>query len=215
MKTKLILISHAYTQWNIENKPQGHYDIPLNDFGQKMACVIAKRLERESISAIYTSDLKRAYQTVEFYEKSNHIPIYKDEMLRECRFDDQSNEDSSQQLLPFYVEKETLNEALERFSNKMNEIAKKHMDETILVVSHGAIIEEFINYVNKSSKEPKAYYGIRGAINKLVYEDDTWNICSLNDIRYLIKYVNKCKDDIMNTYGESSKEYEEIMKFVL
>ncbi|MBT4877414.1 MAG: histidine phosphatase family protein, partial [Desulfobacula sp.] len=30
MSCRLILVSHALTQWNIEGRIQGHTDVPLN-----------------------------------------------------------------------------------------------------------------------------------------------------------------------------------------
>ncbi|KAI3503664.1 hypothetical protein L1887_32111 [Cichorium endivia] len=44
----------------------GHLDIDLNDVGRQQAVAVAERLSRESkISAIYSSDLKRALKTAE------------------------------------------------------------------------------------------------------------------------------------------------------
>lgn len=39
--TELLLIRHAQTAWNVEGWVQGHTDVPLNDAGHRMACVLA------------------------------------------------------------------------------------------------------------------------------------------------------------------------------
>ncbi|KAJ0457661.1 putative phosphoserine phosphatase [Helianthus annuus] len=64
--TEIVVVRHGETEWNAEKRIQGHLDVDLNDVGRQQAVAVAERLSRESkISAIYSSDLKRALETAE------------------------------------------------------------------------------------------------------------------------------------------------------
>lgn len=60
---KLIFVRHGETLWNKERKAQGITDIELSDVGLTQAEKVGLSLKNECIEAIYTSPLKRAYQT--------------------------------------------------------------------------------------------------------------------------------------------------------
>jgi broad specificity phosphatase PhoE len=62
-RTVLYLARHGETAWNAVGKLQGHTDIPLNDAGRAQARALARRLEREGIASVTTSDLTRAAET--------------------------------------------------------------------------------------------------------------------------------------------------------
>lgn len=64
---RLLLIRHAETVWNQENRWQGQVDTPLSAAGYAQAWQLARRLHREqrSIQAMYTSDLRRARDTAD------------------------------------------------------------------------------------------------------------------------------------------------------
>ncbi|MBV9231002.1 MAG: histidine phosphatase family protein [Chloroflexi bacterium] len=66
---RLWLVRHGVTQWNVEQRFCGHSDIQLSVQGRAQARWLARRLEREAITAIYTSDLLRARETAEIIAK--------------------------------------------------------------------------------------------------------------------------------------------------
>ena len=63
--TKLFLIRHGQSAGNAEGRFGGHSATPLSELGQEQARLTAKALAKESIGAIYSSDLLRAVQTAE------------------------------------------------------------------------------------------------------------------------------------------------------
>jgi 2,3-bisphosphoglycerate-dependent phosphoglycerate mutase len=69
--TKLFLIRHGQTDWNLAGKLQGHADIPLNATGKEQAQKVAQFLRKKQISlqALYSSDLQRAHQTAQEISK--------------------------------------------------------------------------------------------------------------------------------------------------
>ena len=54
--TKVILVRHGQTQWNLDMKYQGHCDIESTQKGIEQAMLAAHRLAREDVSAVYASD---------------------------------------------------------------------------------------------------------------------------------------------------------------
>jgi alpha-ribazole phosphatase len=65
VSTRLILVRHGETDWNLTGRFQGQADVPLNSTGLRQATVLAQRLARERPAAIYASDLARAWQTAQ------------------------------------------------------------------------------------------------------------------------------------------------------
>jgi broad specificity phosphatase PhoE len=181
----LILVSHALTQWNIEGRIQGHTDVPLNHEGKNMAQCLAKRLAKETIHGIYTSDLKRAYQTAEPFAEQKALEIIQEIRLREGRSINQERS-SFYPTLPFYKEVETKTDLCLRVTAALSDIAKRHDNQTILVVSHGGSIEFFIKQCFEKTRETSIpYQGIRMALNRIHYKDGQFYLIHLNEDDFL------------------------------
>ena len=86
--TRIIAIRHGETTWNVDGRIQGHLDIPLNDVGLWQADQAAKALADESIAAIYSSDLQRAFVTAQAVAKVSNLTLNADPGLRERSFGD-------------------------------------------------------------------------------------------------------------------------------
>lgn len=59
----LYLIRHGETDWNRQEKLQGHSDLPLNDLGRDQAMTLAKFTSSLDVEFVATSDLLRARET--------------------------------------------------------------------------------------------------------------------------------------------------------
>ena len=62
---ELILVRHAESIWNAEERWQGQSDIPLSERGMREAITLGQRCAEMEIDAIVTSDLMRARETAE------------------------------------------------------------------------------------------------------------------------------------------------------
>lgn len=80
---KIVLWRHGQTSWNIENRFQGHSDIPLNETGIKQAERAAPLLMNLKPSKIISSDLMRAQQTAAALSQISRLPVLIDAGLRE------------------------------------------------------------------------------------------------------------------------------------
>src|SRR6266516_399458 len=86
----LWLVRHGLTEWNTQQRYCGHRDIPLSAQGRAQALWLAERLQKEMISAIYTSDLARARETVEIiaHQRTPAVQIRVSAAWRELDFGD-------------------------------------------------------------------------------------------------------------------------------
>ena len=181
MSTQILLISHALTQWNIEGKIQGHTDVPLHPLGRIMAEWLADQLVAEPIHAVYSSDLKRAYQTARPIAEQKSLKIIQDIRLREGRTITQERSEMYS-TLPFALEVETESDLRNRMIAVLSEVASAHNDQTVLVVSHGGSLDVFITHLlEKSEKIFLKYKGIRMALNRIRYDAGSWQCISLNE----------------------------------
>ena len=80
---ELILVRHGETLFNRERKVQGITDIELNDTGLRQAHQLALSLKDHEIHQIYSSPLRRAYQTAEAINQFHDVPIHRRSGLME------------------------------------------------------------------------------------------------------------------------------------
>jgi alpha-ribazole phosphatase len=150
--TKLILIRHGETNWNVEGRYTGQTDIPLNSHGIKQAHILTKRLSSQNIDAIYSSDLRRALQTAEILAEACGAPLFADARLREINqgqwegmhFEEirarfakawRRRKDNPLEVAP--PGGETVRQVRARVLHVVEEILQRHPNHVVAIVSHG------------------------------------------------------------------------------
>jgi broad specificity phosphatase PhoE len=83
---RLLIVPHAPTDWNAAGRYQGHSDTTLSELGRRQARVLARRLKLERIDAVYSSDLRRAVETVTAICEPRRLTWRCDARLRELHF---------------------------------------------------------------------------------------------------------------------------------
>lgn len=83
---ELYIFRHGRTVWNAAGKIQGSTDIELTEEGRQMAEETAKNIENIHFDAIYSSPLKRAYETACILKGNRQMEVVKDDRLRELNF---------------------------------------------------------------------------------------------------------------------------------
>jgi len=150
--TRLYLVRHGQTDWNLEGRWQGHADVPLNDRGLQQAAQIAEALAGAGLKAIYSSDLQRARQTAQLLAEAAGLEVRVDARLREihqgewqgllvdeiqARYGEifhQRHRDPAAFAPPGG---ETAAQVKARLLEAIGEICRRHPDERVAIVSHG------------------------------------------------------------------------------
>ena len=83
---ELYLIRHGETDWNKQKRMQGQTDIPLNEYGRKLAHITAEAISDIDFDIVYSSPLIRAKETAEILTGGRNIHITTDERLKEISF---------------------------------------------------------------------------------------------------------------------------------
>lgn len=82
-QTRLILIRHGETDWNVEGRYQGQADPPLNARGREQAQRLAESLRDAGLEVLYASPLRRAWETALVVAQVLHLPLHEEPRLKE------------------------------------------------------------------------------------------------------------------------------------
>jgi alpha-ribazole phosphatase len=150
---ELIFIRHPATSWGKRQKYLGRTDIALSRKGERQAELISNYLGNKNISAIYSSNLIRAYQTASIIAERHSLKIKKDGRLNEIDFGEWEGMTFGQirkkypQLAQKYLS-DPLNtkipgaESLTKFRNRINKATEKILAQDkgmVAVVSHAGV----------------------------------------------------------------------------
>ena len=151
----LLIVRHGETEWNAEGRIQGHTDIGLSENGAQQARSLGQRLADRQIDVAYSSDLKRTSETARLALGHRNVVLNETPRLREYHkgiFEGMTLTEIQTQFpdeYPKYLEKdlsyapeggETTRDVSTRMASIIQEIKAKHLDETVLVVSHGGAL---------------------------------------------------------------------------
>lgn len=163
---KIYFIRHGETIWNKEKKIQGQSDIPLNEYGRKLAYITADALKDIPFDIVYSSPLVRAKETADILVENRNLEIYTDNRLVEMSFGEGEGESlpeihsHPEMKLHNFIHNpgnytppaggETFEELYARCKSFIEDViipAEKNYD-TMLLVGHGALIRGMIHNIN-------------------------------------------------------------------
>ncbi len=151
MTTRLLLIRHGETDWNVEGRYQGQEDPPLNRCGREQARLLADALSGEPLHVLYGSPLKRARETAQIVQDKLTIPLHDEPRLMEIHLGDWGSRlatevaarDAERYLRwesdPWSVTPpggENLFQVRERVYAAVDEIVPRHVGQSIGLVAH-------------------------------------------------------------------------------
>jgi len=168
--SKIWLMRHGQTMWNVEKRFQGSGDSPLTEEGKRQAILVSKRLQNDNITVIFSSPRKRAIQTAAPAANMFSLPIHEHHGLGEISLGKWEGKkyDEIKNLYPVEYEAffhdpasfagvdggESLIQVRDRAVEALEEIARNHDGKTALVVSHAITIRLLLTfYMKKPLKE--------------------------------------------------------------
>ena len=199
--TRIILVRHGQTPWNLDKIFRGSRDIPLNDQGREEARLGGEWLQGETIHAAYASPLSRARDTAHAIARHHNLVVADLPGLTDLCYGDWEGVALAEvkvryaelyrqwETAPHTVRfplGETLDEVKTRALNAVEEVAQRHPGQVVLLAAHRAVnkvlIAAFIGLDN-------SHFWRLGqdttAINRFQRVGDTWHIMGLDDTCHL------------------------------
>ena len=148
---KLFLVRHAESEWNPVGRYQGLLDPELSERGRIQAKLLASAFEKEKIDVIYSSPLKRTYQTAVEIASKHNLEVIKEKRIIEIdhgvwsgmlvdEVKEKYPEDFRRWLEEPHKVKfeggESLEEVHERVREFLKFVKENHQNQTVVAVSH-------------------------------------------------------------------------------
>jgi broad specificity phosphatase PhoE len=180
----MYVVRHGESEWNVKKLIQGHKGSPLTEQGKSQVRALADALTSIRFDAVYSSDLSRARDTAEMIALERKLAVRTTEALRERSygaFEGRHKEEferSTAPLLKKFAElfdRSSNHEFLERHNIEddealagrvityLREIAAVHATQTVLVVTHGAVMRTLLVHLGFASEDEMAWGAIGNA----------------------------------------------------
>ena len=200
---KIVLWRHGQTDWNIENRFQGHTDIDLNSHGEKQAVQMANALRAIDLKfdVLYTSDLLRAAKTAKAIENTFRVSAISDESLRERHLGALQGLTTSDapKLEPELWEShlrrdldhelrggESIKQFGARIQGALERIRLAHPGKTILLVSHGGALDMMYRLAsNQALEADKAVNVPNASLSWISHDGSAWKVDRWADTSHL------------------------------
>ncbi len=199
--TFVIMVRHGETLWNIEGRRQGHLDSGLTEKGRAQAEALSERFRPDSCTAIYSSDLGRALDTARIIAAKTGHPVIADERLRERNLGIFQGLDGDEIRARYPVEYEqhrkggadhavpsgeSFQQQTERNLQCLEELARRHTGEVIMVVAHGGVLSALFRHTLAIPLDAPRRFSFKNAsVNLFSFQDGVWGLETWGDITHL------------------------------
>lgn len=200
--TRILAIRHGETAWNVDTRIQGHLDIPLNERGRWQAQRLARALAaRDSLQAIYSSDLSRAHETARAIAEATGAPLATHVGLRERGFGvfegktyveiEKTWPEESERWRkrdPHWAPQggESLLQTRERILRTLHELAARHPGEQIVLVAHGGVMDQLYRAATgQELQAPRTWQLTNTAVNRLLWTPQGLSLVGWADTTHL------------------------------
>ena len=201
--TRISAIRHGETAWNVDTRLQGHLDIPLNEVGLRQAQHLAQTLvQRETIDAIYASDLSRAHSTAQAIAQAMGQSVTVHAGLRERHFGAFQGRTYAQietelpehawhwrKRTPDWAPPgggESLIVLRERVIQTVEALAAAHAGQHIVMVAHGGVLDILYRAAARLDlQEPRTWALTNTAVNRLLWTPQGLSLVGWGDTSHL------------------------------
>ena len=209
MKTEIIIIRHGESLGNSKRIMLGLTDLDMSERGYLQAEACAEFLLNERIDAVYSSDLKRAYNTAVPTARAFGLEVQGRKALREIYagiweaipFSDVINNYAADFALwrddfpsAYCPEGETVAELSKRVCDEVKRICEAHDGETVVIATHASPVRT-IQIAATSGDASDVAFVANASINLFTYENGKLSIKQLNITDHLGDLITELPGD--------------------
>jgi broad specificity phosphatase PhoE len=149
--SKVYLVRHGQTAWNVGEIFRGRADIPLDETGKQEVHLAGEALKDETLHAVYSSPLSRSIETAENIAKFHNIPVTPFDAIIDISYGEWEGLEN-QEVKKKYPELhalwqrephkikfpggESLDEVRSRTMKGLEDLLAKHKNENFVLVAH-------------------------------------------------------------------------------
>lgn len=199
--TRIIVVRHGQTEWNVQARIQGQGDSRLTAEGEAQARSLGERLARERFDVLVSSDLGRASATAQAIADRCGKPVVLDPRLRERHFGvgEGMTYDEVDAAYPGAFARvrsvdpdfvipggESRRQFHERVRGAFDSLAEAHSGRTLVVVTHGGVLATFFRHVHAIALDIAHPIAITNAsYNVLRHDGERWAVETWSDNAHL------------------------------
>lgn len=201
--TRICIVRHGETDWNVEKRIQGHIDVPLNATGEAQARATAAGLTEWQFAATYSSDLIRAWRTAEIATAERGLAVRPASGLRERHYGvlQGLTADDIRAGHPGDFERylardpdcgfetgESLAAFAARVVSAIEALALAHRGQQLLLVSHGGVLDIcYRQATGRGLRPPRDFPIPNAALNWFEVGVGGWRLIEWADRRHLVR----------------------------
>lgn len=199
--TRICIVRHGETDWNVEKRIQGNIDVALNATGIAQADATAAGLDGHRFDAVYSSDLDRALQTARRVAAGLGLPVRSEPGLRERHYGMLQGLTTAEIAVRYptayahYLSRspdhrfgsgESLTDFSMRIVAAIEALASRHAGGDLLLVSHGGVLDICYRRATGRPLSAPRDFGIpNAALNWFEIGAEGWRLLEWADRRHL------------------------------
>lgn len=190
--TRICLIRHGETDWNLQHRYQGQVDIPLNALGRRQAALLAESMQAESWDVIVSSPLSRALDTARAVAGAVGLggtDIATDPRLVERAYGKAEGLTLAEREATWpggnWPGLEEWEHVSVRAMTALTELAEAHRGKRILVVCHGGLINAVLATLTEGELGTGKTVIDNTSRTTLDVRGDAWEIVAVNEVDHL------------------------------
>ena len=199
--SRVYLVRHGQTAWNVGEIFRGRADIPLDETGKREVHLAGETLRDETLHAVYSSPLSRSMETAENIAKFHDISVTPLDAIVDISYGEWEGlgNQEVQQKYPdlhalwltephkvLFPGGESLDEVRSRTMAALDDLLVKHQEENFALVAHR--VPNKVICCALLGLDNSHFWRIQqdtASTNLFVYRNGQWIISYLNDTSYL------------------------------
>lgn len=204
MTTKVCIIRHGETDWNLAQRIQGQTDIPLNETGRAQALAMAFNSAHYQFTAVYSSDLVRAIETANALAQREELEVKQLPELRERhygifqgvlkneapkQFPKENTLYLARDLHYNFETGESLTEFARRVLTVFDWLVRHHTNQQIAVICHAGLLDVMYRNATGRPLDTERDFSIpNSALNWFHHDGHQWYLDHWDDHHH-VKHV--------------------------